>query len=206
MRADPKAVNNWDERYRLGEHTNDLAHPLVVRFAMQFSPGRLLDLACGAGRHAIYLAERGWQVTAVDSSNVAIEILRERARTLNLNLNARVADLETGEFAIEPDSYDLILNCLYLQRDLFPAIKAGVKIGGTVLAVIAMVDDDPAVRPMNPAFLLQPGELQAHFDGWELLHNFEGKQAAGKRSMAEIVATRKSFADMVQTFQQQIPN
>ncbi|MGH9802833.1 MAG: hypothetical protein ACRD82_20905, partial [Blastocatellia bacterium] len=114
--------------------------------------------------------------------------------------------LETSEFQIEPannsESYDLIVNCCYLQRDLFPAIKAGVKVGGAVLAVIAMVDDDPAVKPMNPAFLLQPGELRAQFDGWELLHDFEGKQSVGRRAMAEIVAKRNSPADVVKTFQQ----
>ena len=196
----------WDERYQQGEHLNDQPHPLVVEFAAMLNPGRVLDVACGVGRHTLYLAERGWQVTAVDSSGVAVEILREHARKLDLQIDARVADFERGEFIIEPDSYDLILNCLYLQRDLFPAIKTGVKAGGMVLAVIAMVDDDPSVKPMNPAFLLRPGELRAQFDGWELLHDSESKPAAGKRAMAEIVARRKTSADVVNTLRQQIPN
>lgn len=181
----------WDERYGKGEHFNDQPHPLVVEFAARLEPGRALDLACGVGRHALYLAERSWQVTAVDSSKVAIEHLLERARKLSLQIDARVADLEAGEFIIEPESHALIVNCCYLQRDLFPAIKAGVKPGGIVLAVIAMTDDDPAVKAMNQAFLLQPGELQAQFDGWELLHLSESKAAPGKRTMAELVARRR---------------
>ena len=184
-------MTKWDERYKQGEHLNDTPHPLVVEFAAKLKPGRALDVACGVGRHALYLAERGWQVTAVDSSQVAIEMLLERASKLSFQIDARVADLETGEFIIEPDGYDLIVNCCYLQRDLFPAIKAGIRLGGCALAVIALVDDEPAVAPMNPAFLLQPGELRAQFDGWELLHDFEGKQIAGRRAMAEIVARRK---------------
>ncbi len=185
-------MNRCDERYRLGEHANDQAHPLVVRFASQLKPGRALDVACGTGRHALYLAERGWQVTAVDSSKVAIEILLERARQLGVSVDARVADLELGEFVIEPDSYDLIVNCCYLQRDLFPAIKAGVRVGGLVIAVIAMVDDDPNVKPMNPAFLLQPGELRSAFDGWNLLYEFQGKVEGkqSQRAISEIVAKR----------------
>jgi len=183
-------MSNWDERYRQGEHTNDQPHRLVVRFASQLRPGRALDVACGPGRHALYLAERGWQVTAVDSSKVAIDILFERTRERNVPVDARLADLELGEFLIESTGYDLIVNCHYLQRDLFPAIKAGVRPGGVVLAVIAMVDDDPSVKPMNPAFLLQPGELRAAFAGWELLHDVEGKAGAGKRAMAEIIARR----------------
>mgnify|MGYP003949031735 CR=1 FL=1 len=185
-------MSNWDERYRQGEHTNDPPHPLVVEFASQLPPGRALDVACGPGRHTLLLAEHGWQVTAVDSSKVAIEILLERAGQMYDHVDARLADLELGEYLIEPDRYDLIINCHYLQRDLFPAIKAGVRPGGIVLAVIAMIDDDPIVKPMNPAFLLRLGELRATFAGWELLHNVEEKAGTGKRAMAEIVARRKS--------------
>jgi len=182
---------DWDERYRRGEHANDDLHPLVVEFASKLEPRRALDVACGVGRHALWLAERGWQVTAVDNSRVAIEILRQRASEKGLVIDSHIADLERGEFIIEPDSYDLILNCCYLQRDLFPAIKAGVRVGGVVIAVIAMVDDDPSVKPMNPAFLLKPGELPGEFDGWEMLRDFEGRrERSERRAMAEIVARR----------------
>jgi len=189
-------MNRWDDkwakRHSPGEQPNDQPHPLVVRFASQLKPGRALDVACGPGRHALYLAECGCQVTAVDSSKVAIEILLERAHQLGVIVDARVADLELDEFVIEPDGYDLIVNCCYLQRDLFPAIKAGVRVGGVVIAVVAMVDDDPNVKPMNPEFLLQPGELRAEFESWKLLHEFQGK-AEGKqrqRAISEIVAKR----------------
>lgn len=192
-------MNSWDakwaKRQREGELANDPPHPLVAQFAAQLKPGRALDVACGTGRNALYLAECGWQVTAVDSSQVAIEILLERARQLGVHVNACVADLETGEFTIEPDSYDLIVNCCYLQRNLFPAIKAGVRVGGIVIAVIAMVDDDPNVTPMNPAFLLQPGELRSEFAGWKLLHDFEGRseEKSDRRATAEIVAGSPAF-------------
>ncbi len=185
---------DWNERYRQGERVNDEPHPLVVEFASELKPGRALDLACGVGRHAIWLAERGWRVTAVDRSRVAIENLRQRASEKGLVIDSRVADLERGEFIIEPDAYDLILNCCYLQRDLFPAIKAGARVGGVVIAVIAMVDDDPGVKPMNPAFLLKPGELRAEFEGWGLLRDFEGQREGDerRRAMAEIVANKRS--------------
>lgn len=189
-------MNSWDakwaKRQREGELANDRPHPLVTHFDAQLKPGRALDVACGTGRNALYLAELGWQVTAVDSSKVAIEILTERARELGVQVDARVADLETGEFTIEPDSYDLIVNCCYLQRDLFPAIKAGVRIGGVVIAVIAMMDDNLNLKPMNPTFLLQPGELRSEFERWKLLHDFEGKpeEKSDQRMMAEIIADR----------------
>jgi tellurite methyltransferase len=185
-------MTDWDKRYQAGDHVHDEPHPLITNFGAKLSPGRALDAACGTGRHAIWLAERGWQVTAVDYSRTAIEILQERCREKGVQLDAIIADLEQREFAIEPDSYDLIVVCNYLQRDLFPSIKAGTRIGGVVIAVIAMADDDPNVRPMNPAYLLNPGELRAEFDGWDLIHSFEGKPAGDqrRRATAEIVGRR----------------
>lgn len=185
-------MTDWDEHYRRGEHTNDAAHPLVVEFTTPLKPGRALDVACGAGRHSILLAERGWQVTAVDYSPAAIALLQERAAARGVAIDARVADLERGEFTIAPHAYDLILNCCYLQRDLFPSIRAGVRVGGLVVCVIAIVDDNPHVKPMNPAFLLKPGELRREFVGWELLHAFEDKPDGNlrQRAKAELVARR----------------
>src|SRR5262249_44345425 len=145
-----RTMTDWNERYRQGEHINDLPHPLIVQFASGLATGRALDVACGAGRHSIWLAERGWRVTAVDSSQVAIELLQQRASAAGLTMDCRIANLERHEFTIEPGAYDLIVVCNYLQRDLFPSIKEGTAASGLVIAVIAMIDNDPAVKPMNP--------------------------------------------------------
>jgi len=185
-------MTDWDRRHREREHEIDEPNPVVTNFAGQIAPGSALDLACGTGRHAIWLAEHGWTVTAVDVSRVAVDILQQRTLERGIAVNIVLADLERHEFAIEPASYDLIVVCNYLQRDLFPVIRAGVRIGGAVIAVIAMVDSNPNVRPMNPAYLLNPGELRAQFEGWELIHDFEGK-AGGvgpRRATAEIIARR----------------
>ena len=153
--------------------------------------GSALDVACGLGRHAIWLAERGWQVTAVDSSPVGMRILEEQSRGAGLSLNLVAADLERWEFVIEREAFDLIVVCNYLQRDLFPSIKAGTRVGGVVIATIPMVDNDPNVKPMNPAYLLNPGELRAEFSGWELIHSFEGKPPdTSHRATADIVARK----------------
>ena len=185
-------MTDWDRRYCEGEHARDEPHPLVTGFAAKLTPGFALDVACGAGRHAIWLAERGWQVTAVDSSRVAIEILEQRASEKGLAVNTVLADLERHEFVIEPESYELIVVCNYLQRDLFPSIRGGTRVGGIVIAIIAMVDLDPNIRSMNRAYLLNPGELRAQFQGWELIHDFEGKPAGdpARRTTAEVIARR----------------
>ena len=85
------------------------------------APGRALDLACGSGRHAAWLVDRGWDVTAVD-----IEVSRiPGARCVR-------ADIERHEYAIEPDMWDLIVCWLYWQPDLLPEIARGVREGGIV--------------------------------------------------------------------------
>jgi SAM-dependent methyltransferase len=162
---------------------------LLVSAVEHLPAGRALDLACGAGRHALFLARRGWRVTAVDSSREAIGLLREQAGPA-LSVDARVADLEAGEFRIEPDTFDLICDFCYLQRSLFSPIRAGIRPGGLFVAAIHMMDAAPEVKPMNPAYLLQPGELQAEFAEWEVLHYAEAKPEVHRRRIAELAARR----------------
>ena len=116
---------NWDERYANGKYSTDKPHKLLIELAGKLSPGKALDLACGIGRHAIFLAENGWHVIAVDNSRVGIEIAGKRAEEKGVRVDFRAADLEKGEFAIEPDAYDLICDFYYLQPDLFAPMKAG---------------------------------------------------------------------------------
>jgi SAM-dependent methyltransferase len=186
---------NWDERYKKGEHSSLAPHPLLIRFAENAAPGSALDLACGAGRHALFLAERGWRVTAVDASPVAIQIMLDHARERGLTISAHAADLERGGFVIEPEHYDLICDFYYLQRDLFSAIRAGVKTGGAFVAAIHLASEDPAKDAgRNPSFLLKAGELRSYFEGWRILHYHEASMANDNasdplRRYAEIIAT-----------------
>ena len=182
----------WDEKYKRGDHTTREPSHLLLRAVKQLKPGRALDIACGVGRHALFLAEKAWEVIAIDSSRVAIEILQRRAREGGLTVDARVADLELGEFTIEQERYDLICDFYYLQRSLFPQIRAGVKMGGTIVAAIHIIDEDPASRLANPAFSLEPGELRAEFQDWEIEYYLEGqpRDRDHHRRTAEIIARK----------------
>jgi tellurite methyltransferase len=185
-------VADWNERYSRREHVIKEPMPLLARVVDKLKPGRALDVACGTGRHAIFLAERGWQVTAVDGSDVGIELATAIAGERGVEVDWRVSDLERGEFEIEVEAYDLIAVFYYLPRNLFQQIRAGVRPGGLFVAAIHMVDEAPDLKPMNPEFLLNPGELRAEFSGWEILHDYEGTptEAGHKRRSAEIVAKR----------------
>jgi tellurite methyltransferase len=168
------SIGKWNARYRAGEQLFEMPTPLVERFTA-------LDLACGPGRNALYLAKCGWRVTAVDGSAIAIAKLRAR----NVEIDARVADLERGEFQIHPDSYDLICDCYYLQRDLFPQINAGIRIGGMAIVIVHLAEVGTPARS-------RPGELRDYFAGWKILHYREGQpgETCHQRTVAELVAVR----------------
>ncbi len=151
--------------------------PLLIETTRDLAPGRALDIACGSGRHAIHLAARGWSVTAVDRSRAAIEMLLAECSERGLSMDARCADLESRGFEIEPEGYDLICDCFYLQRDLFPSMRRGVRPGGIVIAAI------PTER-INPAYTIQADELRSWFAEWDLLHD-EHRDA-----VAELVARK----------------
>jgi len=180
-------LRGWDERYgaqRRSQPRDECVTPLVASALSTQPPGRALDLACGAGRNALWLASRGWQVTAVDGASAAIEILSTR----NPAIDARVADLEKHEYIIEPDSWDLIAICYYLQRDLFQPAKRGVVPGGIVVAIVHLPEPGQGLTP----FRLAPGELASYFEGFDILHQYEGpsNDPAHQRWVAEIVARR----------------
>jgi tellurite methyltransferase len=185
-------IQGWDERYRSGDRAKeDLEsppNPLLLETAGRVKPGAALDLACGTGRNALWLAEHGWKVAAVDGAPAAIEILRRRALERGLDVEASVTDLEKGVYKIEEAAWDLIVMCFYLQRSLFEPAKKGTRPGGLVLAIVHI--SEPGQQPTEHQ--LRPGELEKNFRGWEILHYREGSpnDPAHKRISAEIVARR----------------
>lgn len=188
-------IRGWDERYRNRKNEEDFdAGParLVVETARKLAPGKALDLACGAGRNALWLAQNGWRVTAIDGAQAAIEALRARASELKIEIDARTADLQNHEYAIEASTWDLITICYYLQRNLFAPAKQGVKPGGVLIAIVHITE----AGEQATASRLRPGELAQYFRGWEILHQYEGKShdAAHRRPVAELVARRRLAA------------
>jgi SAM-dependent methyltransferase len=185
-------IHLWEERYRSREHPNEdfatAPAPLLARIAEPLPPGRALDLACGTGRNALWLAQRGWSVTAVDGAPSAIETVRRRARQLGLAVDTSVADLERGQFHIAPSSWDLICLCYYLQRDLFELAKRGLVPGGVVIAIVHLAA--PGEQPTSHR--LGAGQLAACFQDCRIIHYYEGPPSdpSHQRPVAEIVARR----------------
>src|SRR5262245_56063388 len=136
--------------------------------------GRMLDVACGGGRHALFFASRGWTCRAVDGDAARIEALREAAQRLRLPLQAEVLDLETGPADLGRDAYELVLVVHYLHRPLFPALRRALAPGGLLLYETFTTTQAARGKPTNPDFLLEPGELPRLVAPLEVLRQREG--------------------------------
>lgn len=148
-------------------------NPLVVDLVLSLEPGRALDLGAGEGRHAIWLAEQGWQVTAVDFSRVALDRGRRRARELGVALEFALAG--AGDFLPGAGCFDLVL-IAYMhpepeERDaVFAAVAGAVAPGGHLLVVGLDLTDPNASR--------EPGESDWRFTPSTLLEAFPGIELA----------------------------
>ncbi len=155
-------------------------------------PGAIaLDVACGDGRNAAYLAWLGFSVDAVDVSDVAVEAVAAAARTRGLAVAAQRLDLERDP--LPKGAYDVVIQFQYLQRDLFAALAEALTPGGVL---VAQTFTTPSAGPdeprMDPRFLLAPGELRTAFPGLDVLRYEEGVAGAGhrRRAVAGLVGRR----------------
>ena len=156
----------------------------------EMARGRALDVACGKGRNAIYLAGRGFVVTAIDISAVALEKGRKQAEERSLSIDWQQADLEQLQFPAA--DYDLIVNINYLQRSLIPQIKTALKTGGHVIVETYLIDQRSVGHPKNPDYLLAHNELLNYFRDFRVLCYREGKfHDAGESSFRAGILARK---------------
>jgi SAM-dependent methyltransferase len=175
--------------YGAGERgTENVPTILLAETLDKLPAGTAIDLACGAGRNAIYMAERGWSVTAIDGSAKAIELVRERSAARGVQVETCLGDLTDPGFTMLPDTFDLVLIAFYLQRDLFAKAKTAVRPGGVIIAIVHTPGPGEEWSEKRAA----PGELRSFFNSWPILWEYAGpsRDPAHKRPVAEIVVRR----------------
>lgn len=129
--------------------------PWVVRFAGLIAPkGDVLDVACGAGRHARWLAQKGFHVLAVDREPTALALLSGLPHVTPV-----VADLEMGAWPFTRQCFDAVVVTHYLYRPRFNELLSALVPGGVLIYETFMVGQERYGRPSNPDFLLQHNEL-----------------------------------------------
>ena len=130
---------------------------------------RALDLACGCGRDAVWLAMRGYEVDAIDILPDALKRAQDLARRCGVQVRTLLQDLERRPL-LGRSCYDLVTVFRFLHRDLFPSIRDAVAPGGYVVyETFHERNRQTGKRPLSPEHLLRTGELAEAFDGFELL-------------------------------------
>ena len=133
---------HWDHKYEQGLTSLIQPDPFFISAYGQFvdqsfpNAGVALDLACGLGRHALWLASRHWRVSGVDLSDVAIGKLSQAALELNVNLDLFLGDAAQYEFG--PTRFDLIVLFYHLDRNLFPKMVSALKPGGLLICKMSL--------------------------------------------------------------------
>jgi tellurite methyltransferase len=196
----PSPAETWNSRYDDPSfHAASRPNPFLLEALPFFPRGCALDLACGAGQNAVFLAERGWATAAIDVSLSALDRAESLATSRGLAARCAAAsripadfpardpagkiellllraDLES--FTLPAAVFDVILSFRYLQRSLFPAIERALRPGGVLVFETFTLDQLSFDRgPRNPDHLLQPGELRTAFPNLTALFYREWKTA-----------------------------
>jgi SAM-dependent methyltransferase len=149
--------------------------------------GCALDLAMGRGRHACLLARAGFRTFGVDLKLDAVREAMARARAEALLVRGWCSDLT--QTTLPDQKFDLVVVTRYLQRDLFPAIRSTVKVGGSVLyETFTVAQRRLGSGPTSADHLLEPGELRQRFPGFEILFYEEVEAPEG---VARVAARRR---------------
>jgi SAM-dependent methyltransferase len=184
----------WDKRYAAGAYATR-HHPtqLVVDWLHIAPPGRALDVACGAGRNAVYLAKQGFQTDAVDISSVALERARNTATQAALDIHWIQADLAADPLA-GYSQYAAIIHVRYVNMALYRRYLDILAPGGILISEQHLqCADSSVIGPKNPSFRVTSDVLQESVGALEIIFYQEGivEDPDGRHSaLAQIVARK----------------
>jgi len=202
----PTSLDRWNLRHR---ESSSKPPPEPAAFLLECFPllprphphSRALDLACGAGQNAVYLAEHDWPVIAVDYSSPALDRAAAIAAARHLPVHraalATIPARFSGVVLVEADlviaplpaaAFDLILCFHYLDRAAFPKIESALRPGGHLLyESFTELQLAHAEGPRDPAHLLRTGELRSAFPFLDVLFY---RECQSPRALASLLARR----------------
>ena len=173
----------WNLRYAGGGCApagppNALLMEWLPRIVATSTPPRAVDVACGLGRHALFLARHGWEVDAIDISEVALERLAAAAAGEDLPINCIRRDLEPEGASVDspfgPDRYDLAVMMRYTNLPLIGLLSSALKPGGYLITEAYLKTGEVDAGPRNPGYRVSPGAFRGAATGLEIVDYREG--------------------------------
>lgn len=175
-------------------HTSQTPSTWVQRWShLVPTQGRVLDVACGHGRHAYWFHQRSHPLTLVDRSQEAIESITLPAACCE----AVVADIEAGPWPFADRQFDAVVVTNYLWRPLLPTLLASIAPGGVLIYETFAQGNETVGKPSRPDFLLRSGELLQVCRGLRVVAYEDGFLEAPDRFTQRIAAVREPSAPAV---------
>lgn len=182
--------SHWDSLFNTTAYVYGTDPTPFLKESIKYLPnGRTLDLACSEGRNSVFLAKKGFDVTAVDYSEVALRKARRLAHENRVSIKTVNADLT--DYTIKPETYDVIVSIEFLLRSLIPQIKRGLKHGGVVVyqaETEEQLKNEIGKASTHREPLLKHNELKEIFKDFEILVYHEGND--GKDAVASLIARK----------------
>ena len=191
MKADQK---RWNKRFgrkefALGKEPN----PFLKKYIRLLPKGKALDMATGEGRNAVFLAQHGFEVDAVDISEKGLKKVKKLAREKGVKINTFLVDLD--RHPIGKERYDLIADFYFLRRRLIPRIKKGLKKGGKVIFETYLLEHRKLGTggPKQAKYFLKPNELLHLFQDFRVLFYREGifREGGRGKAVASLIAEKR---------------
>lgn len=181
----------WDQRYREDSYRKSNPASLLQQWASRAKRGKALDIACGAGRNAIYLAAEGFAVDAIDISAQGLQLASEAAAAQSLSIHWIEHDLDNDTSFT--DDYELIVVLWYVNLPLIERLADRLAPGGVLISEQHLVSEQDVIGPRTDAFRVAPGALREAAAKLEILHYREAVEPieeGGLIASAQLVATR----------------
>ena len=181
LKFDKAALTQTGNQYTRLWQPNEFLIEALKRIGRPAPNSRhVVDVACGSGRDAVYLAMKGYDVEAIDRLADALAKAEDLARRCGVNLTTREVDLERDPH-LPAEHYDIVMVFRYLQRSLFPMLAAAVRPGGYIVyETFHERNLQTNKKPRNPAHLLKSGELPQAFADFDVLICHDGIERGGR--------------------------
>jgi 2-polyprenyl-3-methyl-5-hydroxy-6-metoxy-1,4-benzoquinol methylase len=183
----------WDKRFgkkefALGKEPNSF----LKKYIYLLPRGKALDIATGEGRNAVFLAQKGFEVDAVDIAEKGLKKARKLALEKGVRINTFLVDLD--QYRIAKEQYDLIANFCFLKRRLIPRIRNGLKKGGMVVFETYLLEHRVLATggPKQAKYFLKPNEALRLFKTFRIRFYREGILSEGgrRKAVASLIAEK----------------